>query len=216
LEIRPETLDRRSRYSLMISVLVPRPIAWISTVSAAGERNLAPFSYFGGIAANPPLMGISIGRRRGAKKDSLSNLEETGEVVVHIPTRALAEKMVLSSGDYPPEIDEFDLTGLTPIPSTIVRPPRIAEAPVAMECRVERILELGDDPEGFVIARVLVLHLHDDILEEGRVKQERLQAIGRLGGAEYCTVDRVFAIERPNAERELDRWRSRSERSRES
>jgi len=210
--IRPDSLDRRSRYALMISALIPRPIAWISTISANGAINLAPFSYFGGIASSPPLVGVSIGRRRGNKKDSLRNLEETGETVIHIPNRELAEKMVLSSGDYPPDIDEFDLVGLTAVPSVLVRPPRIAEAPVALECTVEKILELGDDPDGFVICRIVLFHIRDDILEDGRVVSERLQSVGRLGGAEYCIVDRAVAIPRPDTEAELAKWRARANR----
>jgi flavin reductase (DIM6/NTAB) family NADH-FMN oxidoreductase RutF len=178
-------------------------------MNGEGRRNLAPFSFFGGIASSPPLVGVSIGRRRGIKKDSLRNLEETGEGVIHIPTKELAERMVLSSGDYPPEVDEFELTGLTPEPSLIVRPPRIAEAPLALECKVERIIELGEAPEGLVILRIVLYRVRDDLLEEGRICPERLGAIGRLGGAGYCVVDHIFTIERPDTERELERWMAR-------
>ncbi len=211
MEVRPEDLDRRSRYALMISSLVPRPIAWLSTVDRAGIRNLAPFSFFGGIASSPPLVGVSIGRRRGTKKDSLRNLEETGEAVVHIPTRELAEKMVLSSGDYPPEVDEFVLTGLTPEASVMVRPPRVAEAPIAFECRLERIIELGEDPEGLAILRILLFRIRDDLLRDGRVLPERLGAVGRLGGTGYCLVDHFLSIERPDTELELRRWNARAQ-----
>jgi flavin reductase (DIM6/NTAB) family NADH-FMN oxidoreductase RutF len=199
VQIDPGTLDRKGRYHLMISILVPRPIAWISTVDGQGRRNLAPFSYFGGIASSPPLVGVSIARRRGAKKDTLRNLEETGEGVIHLPTEDLADRMVLTSGDFPPEEDEFTLAGLTPVASTHVRAPRIGEAPVAMECRVERIIELGDsgDSNSFVIARVVFLHVRDDLLEDGRVQIERFRPVGRLGGESYCRLRDVFEIGRP-------------------
>jgi flavin reductase (DIM6/NTAB) family NADH-FMN oxidoreductase RutF len=210
MQIRPDDLDRRNRYGLMISALVPRPIAWVSTLSPAGCRNLAPFSFFGGISSNPLLVGIAIGRRKGVKKDTLANLEALGEGVIHVATEELAEVMVLSSGDYPEEIDEFDLTGLRTAPSTLVRPERIPDAPVAMEFRVERILEVGDDPDGFVLARILLFHVREDLLEGGRIRPDRLHAIGRLGGHGYCRTRDIFEMPRPDPEREIARWKERS------
>lgn len=210
LEIRPDDLDRRARYALLTSALIPRPIAWISTISAAGVRNLAPFSFFGGISSTPPLVGISIGRRKGSKKDSWRNLEETGEAVVHIPTEELAESMVLSSGDFPEEVDEFEVTGLETIASTLVRPPRLAKAPVAMEARTERIIELGDaaDANLFAVARILLFHIREDLLVDGRIAPERLRAVGRLGGQSYVRLTEIFDIPRPDAQ-VIEQWRSR-------
>ncbi|MBD3161885.1 MAG: flavin reductase family protein [Candidatus Eisenbacteria bacterium] len=199
VRVRPDDLDRRGRYALVTGIVVPRPIAWVSSIDSAGVRNLAPFSFFGGISSSPPLIGISIGRRRGRKKDTLRNLEEVGEAVVHVPTEELAEAMVHSSADFPPEVDELEAAGLTPLPAAEVRPPRIAEAPVAMECAVERILELGDpaEPNGFVVARILLVHLREDLWEEGKIRGDRLRAVGRLGGISYCTVRELFEIPRP-------------------
>jgi len=210
MQFRPEELERRDRYGLLIGALVPRPIAWISTLGPEGRRNLAPFSFFGGISSNPLLVGIAIGRRKGAKKDTLANLESVGEGVIHVATEELAEAMVLSSGDYPEEVDEFELTGLATVPSVLVRPERIAEAAVAMEFRVDRILEIGDDPDGFVIARILLIHVRDDLLQGGRIQPERLHAIGRLGGHGYCRTRDIFEIPRPDPEREIARWKERS------
>jgi flavin reductase (DIM6/NTAB) family NADH-FMN oxidoreductase RutF len=213
LEIRPDDLDRRARYALMISALIPRPIAWVSTIDVAGGRNLAPFSFFGGISSTPPLVGISVGQRKGSKKDTWRNLEETREAVVHIPTEELAESMVLSSGDFAEGVDEFEVTGLATLPSTLVKPPRIARAPVAMEVRVERILELGDPPDlnGFAIARILLFHVRDDLLVEGRIVPERLRAVGRLGGQSYVRVAETFDVPRPDA-RTVSQWNGRLER----
>ncbi len=212
MQLDPEGLARRDRYALMISALIPRPIAWVSSVNAEGGRNLAPFSYFGGISSSPPLVGISIGRRRGAKKDTLRNLEETREGVIHIPTEALAEQMVLSSGDFPEDADEFELAGLDPVPSVRVRAPRIAAAPLAMEFLVERILELGDeeDRNGLVIARIVLFHIDDDLLEDGRIRPEGLAAIGRLGGQSYCRVREILTIPRPTPEEALRLYRNKS------
>ncbi len=210
MQVRPEDLDRRNRYGLLISALVPRPIAWVSTLSPAGRRNLAPFSFFGGISSNPPLVGIAIGRRKGTKKDTLANLEVLGEGVIHVATEELAEAMVLSSGDFPEEIDEFDLTGLRTAPSILVRPERILDAPVAMEFKVDRILEVGDDPDGFVLARIVLFHVRDDLLDGGRIRADRLHAIGRLGGRGYCRTRDTFDLDRPDPEREVALWRERS------
>lgn len=211
MELDPEALGRRSRYALLTDALVPRPIAWVLSCDPEGNGNLAPFSFFGGIAATPPLVGVSIGRRRGTKKDTLRNLETVGEAVVHIPSEELAEKMVLTSGDYPPEVDELSLAGLTPIASRRVRPPRIAEAPLSMECRVEQILDLGDPDakNGFAILRVVLFHVRDDLLEGDRIRVDRFSPVGRLGGTDYCRTGDRFSIPRPDTEVELERFRRR-------
>lgn len=198
MEIRPETLSPQAVHQLLISIVVPRPIAWVSTLSPEGRRNLAPFSFFMGVTARPPHVAFAIARRRGGeKKDTLRNIEATGECVVNIADAALAEAMNLTSAEAPPEVDEFELAGLTPVPSLLVRPPRVKEAPLAMECRAERIVEVGDPPCGLVIARVLLFHVRDDLYEEGRVVQQRWVAIGRLGEDLYCRVTDLFRLPRP-------------------
>jgi flavin reductase (DIM6/NTAB) family NADH-FMN oxidoreductase RutF len=118
--------------------------------------------------------------------------------------------MVLSSGDFPEEIDEFDLTGLRTAPSILVRPERILDAPVAMEFKVDRILEVGDDPDGLVLARIVLFHVRDDLLDGGRIRADRLHAIGRLGGRGYCRTRDTFDMDRPDPEREVALWKERS------
>lgn len=205
MEVRPEPLDRRARYALLTGMLVPRPIAWVSTVDRAGRGNLAPFSFFCGISATPPLLGISIGRRGGEKKDTWANLEATGEAVVHIPTEENAEAMVRSSGDYPAGVDEFELIGIAREPSTLVGPGRVREAAIAMECRLEQIVEVADDGNGFAILRILLIHLKDELLVDGRFAGDRLNAVGRLGGDSYCRLTDRFQISRPDTDAELRR-----------
>lgn len=214
MQVRLETLDRRSRYALLTGILVPRPIAWVSTVDSAGRGNLAPFSFFCGISASPPLLGISIGRRAGIKKDTWANLEATGEAVVHIPTEEHAEAMVRSSGDYPPDLDEFELTGLASERSDLVRPFRVRDAAVALECSLDRILELAEGGNGFAILQVVLVHIREDLLDGDRFAPGRLQAVGRLGGEWYCRIGDRFRMARPDAETEIRRWRSATDPTR--
>src|SRR5438093_12455328 len=134
----PKTVTPGAMYRLMISVIVPRPIAFVSTADASGGTNAAPFSYFVPLASEPPLLGISINHRAGEPKDTLRNLRETGEFVVNVVSEELLEHIVHASGDWPPETSEIQLTGLTPVPSDLVRPPGIGESPVRMECRLYR------------------------------------------------------------------------------
>src|SRR5213082_3366528 len=136
-------------YKLLISSVVPRPIAWVSSVDAAGVRNLAPFSYFMAITDDPPTIAFSSsfrGAGTDGKKDTLRNVEATREFVVNVVDDALAEPMNLTSGDYPPEVDEFAVTGLTAAASAKVKPPRVADAPISMECRLVRIIPVGNAP----------------------------------------------------------------------
>lgn len=185
-------------YHLVTTCVVPRPVAWLSTVDASGRPNLAPFSYFAGVTATPPTVVVSIGRVRGRRKDTAANLLAVGEGVVHIAPRRLAAAMVATSADVPPEVDEFELAGLAKAPSVDVRPPRIADAPIAMEVRVSQHLEVGDGPSDVFFLRIVRFHLDDGIVDaDGRPDPVRLDATGRLGGERYCASSDVFEIPRP-------------------
>ena len=179
-------------YRFMISVVVPRPIAFVSTVSPDGHLNVAPFSYFNAITNQPPLLGISINRRKGTPKDTLRNIEQTGEFVVNTVYEPLGARMVQTSGDWPEDVDEFALTGLTPVPSDLIKPPRVGESPVSMECRLHRVIELGST--FFVVGEILRAHVKDRVLTEGRVDVGKLRPLGRLGGDGYSVVRDVIAI----------------------
>mgnify|MGYP001829032678 CR=1 FL=1 len=188
------TLAPRDAYQLMISFWIPRPIAWTSTIDAAGQVNLAPFSYAGGISSSPPLIMVSIGRRKGEPKDTSRNLLETGEAVVHVCHRPLAEAMSATSADLPPEGDEFDHAGLAKAPSLLVKPPRVAAAPVAMECRVQQHLVPEGSTTDVFILRVVHVHIDDAYVVDGLVDAAKLRAVGRLGGANYCDTAHPFAV----------------------
>ena len=193
----PRQMSNADVYRLLISVVVPRPIAFVSTVSAAGALNVAPYSYFNAITNLPPLLGISINRRGGVPKDTLRNIEQTGEFVVNTVDEALGARMVEASGDWPEEVDEFALTGLSPVPSDLVKPPRVGEAPVSLECRLHRIIELGNT--FFVVGEIVRAHVRDDVLTDGRVDVAKLKPLARLGGDGYSVVREAVNMPRPRA-----------------
>jgi flavin reductase (DIM6/NTAB) family NADH-FMN oxidoreductase RutF len=194
LLINPKDLDERSVYKLLIGSVVPRPIAWTSTASREGVRNLAPFSFFTVASRNPPMLCVSIGPRAGgdASKDTLDNIEEAGEFVVNIVSLALSNEMHESSKNHPPEADEFEKAGLTAAPCEVVNAPRVEEAGVSMECVLDRVLPLGSDH--LVIGRVVRFHVEDDLYgENGRIDVAGLDPLGRLAG-DYTKVETIFEL----------------------
>ena len=192
--IDPDTLDPQSCYKLLIGSVVPRPIAWASTVSREGVRNLAPFSFFTVASRQPPMLCISVGPRpeEDLDKDTLSNVEETGEFVVNIVSLSLSNTMFESSKNHPPEADEFEKAGLTPAPCEVVGAPRVEEAGVSMECLLDRILPLGTDH--LVIGRMVRFHVRDELYgENGRIDVAGLDPLGRLAG-DYTKVETIFEL----------------------
>lgn len=196
----PKELSIKDTYKLLIGVVVPRPIAWVSSLSADGIRNLAPFSFFNGICSAPPTVCFSIMRREGNKKDTLTNIEATREFVVNVVDEAMADRMNLTSADFAPEVDEFVESGVTPVESLHVAPPRVGESPVQLECRLVQVVDVGHAPHvaGLVIGEILAFHLREDVyLGDGRVDPEALRAIGRMAGADYCRTRDRFSMLRP-------------------
>jgi flavin reductase (DIM6/NTAB) family NADH-FMN oxidoreductase RutF len=197
MEIVASDVQGRDAYRLLISCLVPRPIAWVSTMDLGTRVNLAPFSFFGGVTTSPPIVMVSVGRRRGERKDTARNLLVSREAVVHVCDRPLAKKMVATSADVDHGVDEFELAGLTKAASVDVRPPRVAEAPIAMEARLERHMEIGEGPNDVFLLEIVRYHLRDDVLVDGLPDPARLAAVGRLGGAHYCDTAAPFDVPRP-------------------
>lgn len=194
----PVTVSPGDFYRFMISVVVPRPIAFVSTVSGDGRFNVAPFSYFNAITNQPPLLGISINRRKGVPKDTLRNIEATGEFVVNTVDESLGQRMVQTSGEWPEDVDEFALTGLTPVPSDLIKPPRVGESPVSLECRLHRLIELGNTH--FVVGEIVRAHVKEAVLTDGRVDIAKLRPLARLGGDGYSVVRDVVHMARPKVE----------------
>lgn len=185
-------------------LIVPRPIGWISSMSANGSVNLAPYSFFNAIADNPPMVGFGSGGSKPDRpyKDSLANIEETGEFVFNLATWNTRRQMNTTSGSYPAGVDEFREAGLTPAPSQLVKPPRVAEAPVHFECRYYTTVVLPADnpkePNAFVIGQVIGIHIDDSLIKDGRVDIVAARPIARLGYSLYATVDNMFPMRRPD------------------
>ncbi len=196
------TLQLRDAYAWMTATILPRPIAWVGTIGADGRTNLAPFSYFQGVTANPPtLLFVPVNDRHGQKKDTVRNLEAVPEFTVSLVSFALAEPMNACAANLPHGESEFERFGITPAPSVRIRPPRVAAAPVAFECAVHSIVPVGEGPlaASVVFGRILVAHVRDDVLgPDGRPDSRRLDLIGRLGGEDYTRTRELFSLARPD------------------
>jgi flavin reductase (DIM6/NTAB) family NADH-FMN oxidoreductase RutF len=189
--IDPAQLSPADVYRLLIATVVPRPIAWVSSVAADGVRNLAPFSFFTVVSQQPPMILLALEPRwDGEDKDTLVNIRAMGEFVVNVVSAHLAAAMNESSQEHPREVDEFVVGGVTPAPSTIVQAPRVDEACVSMECTLESLLKPGSDT--LIIGRILAYHVRDELVgERGRIDVDALRPLGRLAGT-YAAIDRTY------------------------
>ena len=194
-------LPPRDAYNWMINAITPRPIAWVSTISAEGKTNLAPFSFFQGVCAHPPtLIFCGAHDRNGKKKDSVINVEQVPEFVVNLVPYALREPMNQTAAPLPHGESEFEKFNIATTPSERIRPPRVAEAPIAFECKLDRIVELGAGPLGssVVFGTILCLHVSESVLNaEGAIDPVKLDTIGRMGGDFYTRTTELFTITRP-------------------
>jgi flavin reductase (DIM6/NTAB) family NADH-FMN oxidoreductase RutF len=193
MEYNVENLSDRELEHLVNSLVVPRPIAWLSTQNQDGVGNLAPFSYFNVVSSSPPILMVSFSPK--GKKDSLANIKESGEFVVNVATHDLRHPMVASAADVDHTIDEADLLGLPTAASVAVAPPRLADASAAMECRLYDVIPVFGST--IVLGQVVHVHVNDDVIRDGRVVAELLCPVSRLGGSLYATVTSTYKIARP-------------------
>ena len=188
-------------YKLLVGVIVPRPIAFVSTLSQDGTANLAPFSFFTAVSANPPVICFSpmVRGSDGSQKDTLNNIRATGEFVVNIVSEDMAAQMNACAPEFPPEVDEFVKSGLTRVPSDLVRPARVAESRVNMECKLVQIVDVSTKPLGgsLVLGEVLRFHIADALFDNFRIDPDLLRAIGRMGGPTYTRTADRFDLQRP-------------------
>jgi flavin reductase (DIM6/NTAB) family NADH-FMN oxidoreductase RutF len=199
MQIDPQALAPAEIYRFLISAVVPRPIAFVSTRDAAGALNLAPFSYFTAISSAPPLVGIAITDREGDPKDTLRNIRETGEWVINVVSESILPAMVRTAGEWPPGTSEFEVSGLTPAPSERVAAPYVRESPLQLECRLHREIPLGNS--FFVVGEVVFARADDAVVRDGRVDPTLLAAVGRLGGELYAPLREVARVPRPRVSR---------------
>jgi flavin reductase (DIM6/NTAB) family NADH-FMN oxidoreductase RutF len=200
----PAATEPRNVYKLMVATIVPRPIAFVSTIGADGILNLAPFSFFTAASADPPVICFApmiraTGARDAGRKDTLRNIQATGEFVVNIVSEEFASQMNICSTEFAPEVDEFQAAGLTPVPSDLVRPPRVKESHVHMECRLLEIVDVSAKPLGgsLVLGQVLRFHVEDGWFDNYQLDPDKLRPIGRMGGSTYTRTTDRFELVRP-------------------
>lgn len=206
MEASPDSLTWQTMYKLLTGSVVPRPIAWVSTLNADDQPNLAPFSFFNAVCSNPPHVVFCpvVRGSDGNVKDTLANVRATGEFVVNMVTEATAQAMVTTSGEYASDVNEFELAGVTSVPSHSVKPPRVAESPIHFECTVAHILDINDEPGGgsLVVGRVVHFHIDDAIMYDGdKIDITQYQPIGRLAGPSYAHINNVFELQRPKVQK---------------
>lgn len=196
-----QALSPRDAYQWMTATIYPRPIAWVSTISGEGKTNLAPFSFFQGVTSNPPtLLFVPVNNRDGGKKDTIRNIEVVPEFVVNVVPHALAGPMNDTSASLPHGESEFEAFGIAQLPAQMVRPPRVAAAPVSFECTLDRIVAIGEGPLAahVVFGRIHLVHVDDSVLgADGRPDPARMDLIGRMGGELYTRTTEQFALKRP-------------------
>ncbi len=201
MKIDPAALDVQAVYRTLIALIVPRPIAWVSTLSPGGVPNLAPFSFFNGVGANPPTLVFSVvNRRDGSKKDTIVNIEALPEFVVNVASCDLAVPMNATSEELPCEVSEFEAVGLALGPSEKIRPPRVKEAKAYFECVLHDIVRVGSGPlaANLVIGRIVLIGVQDAVLDPaGAIDAGKLDAIGRMGGDVYARTTDRFSLPRP-------------------
>jgi flavin reductase (DIM6/NTAB) family NADH-FMN oxidoreductase RutF len=197
--IDPQAVPVSIAYQLLTGAVIPRPIGFISSLSPEGVANLAPFSFFNAVCGEPPMIMFCAANRHPLK-DTLRNVQTMREFVVNIVSEEIAQQMNLTAGDYAPDVSEFGVSGLTPIPSDIVRPPRVLESPVNMECKVHDIIELSCKPMGgsIVIGEVIRFHVRDSIIDKDMfIDPGKLKPVARLGGPSYSRIRDRFDMMRP-------------------
>jgi flavin reductase (DIM6/NTAB) family NADH-FMN oxidoreductase RutF len=200
MEVDLETLDLRERSALMLAMISPRAIAWVSTQGSNGSLNLAPFSFFTGIGTKPPTLCFAPANNRdGRKKDTLVNIEQTHQFVVNIVTEEVAAVMNQTSANYPYGVSEFEKAGLTPMPSIKVRPPAVKESPVQMECELLQVVSVSDGPFGghLVIGKIVYVRVADRLWKYNKLSHKDLKPVGRMEGEWYSKVTDDFELPRP-------------------
>jgi flavin reductase (DIM6/NTAB) family NADH-FMN oxidoreductase RutF len=190
LSIDPASIPTAQLHQYLVSAVAPRPIAFVSTVDAQGVPNLAPYSFFNVFSSNPPICVFSSNRREvnNTTKDTLHNILATRECVINVVSHAIVRQMALCSINYPPSVDEFEMAGLSPLPSSLVKPARVAESPVQFECKVQDVITLGDKGGAghLIICEIVKLHIQESVLDErGRIDPHKIDLVGRMGAAYY-------------------------------
>ena len=194
MRIDPAYLDPETAYRLITGVVVPRPIAWVTSLSATGVLNLAPFSAFMFVAPKPPMLAISVGRKGNIYKDTAQNILNNEQYVVHIADSSLMNAVHESSTEHPPDVSEVEELRLSTLPGERIKVPRLAAAPVAMECRFRQCLEFGETRSRLIVGEVLVFHIRDGLLQNGKIETRALDPIARIAGPRYAKLGEIITL----------------------
>jgi flavin reductase (DIM6/NTAB) family NADH-FMN oxidoreductase RutF len=194
MRIDPAYLDPETAYRLITGVVVPRPIAWVTSLSATGVLNLAPFSAFMFVAPKPPMLAISVGRKGTIYKDTAQNILNNEQYVVHIADSSLMNAVHESSTEHPSDVSEVDELGLATLPGERIKVPRLAAAPIAMECRFRQCLEFGETRSRLIVGEVLLFHIRDGLLNNGKIETEALDPIARIAGPRYAKLGEIVTL----------------------
>ncbi|HBP28082.1 MAG: flavin reductase family protein [Advenella sp.] len=194
MKIFANSMSPEQTYKLLTGIVVPRPIAWVSTLSDAGLINVAPFSCYTIVSNMPPMIGINIGRKAGARKDTATNILRNKNFVVNIADETLLEPLHQSAGEYPPQVSEAQLLHLATLPGSSMSAPRLAAAPINMECRLHSVTPYGDTGAEFFVGEIQVLHIRDNLLNNGKIDSTSLRPICRLAGPNYATLGDVVTL----------------------
>lgn len=185
-------LNPEQTYRLMSGIIVPRPIAWISTINANGVVNLAPFSCYTFVSNQPPMVGINIGRKAGERKDTGRNIIENGHFVVNIADETLLDPLHESAQEHPPEISEAELLGLEVLAGEAIATPRLAAAPISLECRLHSVTPFGNTGAEFFVGEVVMFHIRDGLMQDGKIDTGTLRPICRIGGPNYASLGEII------------------------
>jgi flavin reductase (DIM6/NTAB) family NADH-FMN oxidoreductase RutF len=194
MRIDPAYLDAETAYRLITGVVVPRPIAWVTSLSDGGVLNLAPFSAFTFVAPKPPMLAISVGRKGKTYKDTAQNILNNEEYVVHIVDSSLMNAVHESSTEHPPDVSEVEELRLSTLPGERIKVSRLASAPIAMECRFRQCLEFGETRSRLIVGEVLVFHIRDGLLNNGKIETEALDPIARIAGPRYAKLGDIVTL----------------------
>ena len=200
MQFDPQEIEQKTIYKLLSGIVIPRPIGWISSISEKGITNLAPFSFFNAVGDDPPHVMFSAGRGATSNQDTLNNVLKTKQFVVNMVTEELVEKMNRTAQGIPPHESEFEFANLTPIPSIKIKPPRVKESPITMECELVHHYTLEDHKFGgstILVGRIVLFHVAENMLLEGcKINQENYQPISRLAGSNYSKIGEIFSVKR--------------------
>ena len=194
MKIDPRKIAPADAYKLLIGIVVPRPIAWVTTLSSPRVVNLAPFSCFMFLSSDPPLLGFTVGPKRGERKDTARNIHRSGEYVVHIADDSMLEALHTSADEFPADVGEAHALGLETVASEVVSVPRLAHAPIAAECKLVQVLRFGRSGSEFMVGEVQLFHVRDGLCVDGKIDSERLRPLGRLAGPTYAKLGEVVRM----------------------